>query len=99
MPSPIRGGVFVFRYEPEGVARALRPDSSLIQHGYSTPIVYRLNLREANSLFVAQSFQVLNRDLLYVSNAPIASLRKVMEIVGLITGPVYTGVVASTVVK
>src|SRR3984893_1167030 len=54
------GGVFVFRYEPEGVARALRPDSSLIQHGYSTPIVYRLNLREANSLFVAQSFQVLN---------------------------------------
>jgi len=37
--------------------------------------------------------------LLYVSNAPIASLRKVMEIVGLITGPAYTGVVASTVIK
>jgi polysaccharide export outer membrane protein len=92
-------GVFVFRYEPEDVARALRPDSPLVQHGYSTPIVYRLNLREANSLFVAQSFQVLNRDLLYVSNAPIASLRKVMEIVGLITGPAYTGVVASTVIK
>jgi polysaccharide biosynthesis/export protein len=92
-------GVFVFRYEPEDVAHALRPDSPLVQHGYSTPIVYRLNLREANSLFVAQSFQVLNRDLLYVSNAPIASLRKVMEIVGLITGPAYTGVVASTVIK
>jgi polysaccharide biosynthesis/export protein len=92
-------GVFVFRYEPEDVARALRPDSPLVQHGYSTPIVYRLNLRDANSLFVAQSFQVLNRDLLYVSNAPIASLRKVMEIVGLITGPAYTGVVASTVIK
>jgi polysaccharide biosynthesis/export protein len=93
------GGVFVFRYEPEAIARALRPDSPLIQHGYSTPIVYRLNLREANSLFVAQSFQVLNRDLLYVSNAPIASLRKVMEIVSLITTPAYTGVVASSVLK
>src|ERR1700730_649039 len=92
-------GVFVFRYEPEAIARALRPDSPLIQHGYSTPIVYRLNLREANSLFVAQSFQVLNRDLLYVSNAPIASLRKVMEIVSLITTPAYTGVVASSVLK
>ena len=92
-------GVFIFRYEPEDVARALRPDSPLIQHGFSTPIVYRLNLREANSLFVAQSFHILNRDLLYVSNAPIASLRKVMEIVSLITTPAYTGVVASTVIK
>lgn len=91
-------GVFVFRYEPEQIARALRPDSPLVQHGYSTPMVYRLNLHEANSLFLAQSFQVLNRDLLYVSSAPIADMRKVMEIVGLITGPAYTGFVASTFV-
>ena len=59
----------------------------------------RLNLREANSLFVAQNFHILNRDLLYVSNASIDNLRKVMEIVGLLTGPAYTGVVASTVIK
>jgi polysaccharide biosynthesis/export protein len=92
-------GVFVFRYEPEDVARALRPDSPLIQHGYSTPVVYRLNLREANSLFVAQNFHVLNRDLLYVSNAQIGDLRKVMEIVGLLTGPAYTGIVSSVYLK
>jgi polysaccharide biosynthesis/export protein len=92
-------GVFVFRYEPEAIARALRPDSPLVQHGYSTPMVYRLNLHEANSLFLAQSFQILNRDLLYVSSAPIADIRKVMEIVGLITGPAYTGAVASTLIK
>jgi polysaccharide export outer membrane protein len=92
-------GVFVFRYEPEEIARALRPHSPLVQHGYSTPMVYRLNLHEANSLFLAQSFQVLNRDLLYVSSAPIADMRKVMEIVGMITGPAYTGFVASTFVK
>ncbi|MGH9677940.1 MAG: polysaccharide biosynthesis/export family protein, partial [Candidatus Acidiferrum sp.] len=87
-------GVFVFRYEPEDVARALRPNSPLVQHGYSTPIVYRLDLRDPNSLFVAQSFQVLNRDLLYVSYAPITNLRKAMEIVGLITGPASSGIVA-----
>ncbi|MGH6795837.1 MAG: polysaccharide biosynthesis/export family protein, partial [Methylocella sp.] len=87
-------GVFVFRYEPEAVARALRPDSPLIQHGYSTPVVYRLNLREANSLFLAQNFQVVNRDLLYVSNAPIDDLRKVMEVVGLLSQPATTGIVA-----
>ncbi|MGB6176430.1 MAG: polysaccharide biosynthesis/export family protein [Methylocella sp.] len=87
-------GVFVFRYEPEAIARALRPDSPLVQHGYSTPIVYRLNLREANSLFVAQSFQILNRDLLYVSNAPITDLQKVMEIVGMVSQPAVTGLTA-----
>ncbi|MGH6838909.1 MAG: polysaccharide biosynthesis/export family protein [Methylocella sp.] len=92
-------GVFIFRYEPEEVARALRPDSPLIQHGYSTPVVYRLNLHEANSLFVAQSFQVLNRDLLYVSNAPVTDFQKYEEIISSITAPAYTGIVASTVIK
>jgi polysaccharide export outer membrane protein len=92
-------GVFVFRYEPEEVARALRPNSPLVQHGHSTPIVYRLNLREANSLFVAQSFHVLNRDLLYVSNAPITDLQKAMEIFAMFTAPAYTGIVASTYIK
>jgi polysaccharide export outer membrane protein len=92
-------GVFVFRYEPEEVARALRRDSPLIQHGYSTPIVYRLNLREANSLFVAQSFHILNRDLLYVSNAPVTDFQKYEEIISSLTGPAYTGLVASTIIK
>ena len=92
-------GVFVFRYEPEAIARALRPDSPLVQHGYSTPIVYRLDLHEANSLFIAQSFQVLNRDLLYVSNAPITDLQKVMEIVGLVSQPAVTGLTACLYIK
>jgi polysaccharide export outer membrane protein len=92
-------GVFIFRYEPEDVARALRPNSPLIQHGFSTPFVYRLNLREPNSLFLAQGFQIQNRDLLYVSNAPIADLRKVMEVVSLIATPAYTGVIVSRTIK
>jgi polysaccharide export outer membrane protein len=92
-------GVFVFRYEPEAIARALRPDSPLVQHGHSTPIVYRLDLHEANSLFVAQSFQVLNRDLLYVSNAPITDLQKVMAIVGLVSQPAVTGLTACLYIK
>jgi polysaccharide export outer membrane protein len=92
-------GVFVFRYEPEAIARALRPDSPLVQHGYSTPIVYRLNLHEANSLFVAQSFHILNRDLLYVSNAPITDLQKVMEIVTVVTQPAVTGLTACLYIK
>jgi polysaccharide biosynthesis/export protein len=73
-------GVFVFRYEPETVARSLRPNSTLLGRGRLTPIVYRLNLRDPNSLFTEQSFRIVNRDLVYVSNAPLADVDKVVNI-------------------
>jgi polysaccharide export outer membrane protein len=73
-------GVFVFRYEPETVARSLRPNSTLLGRGRLTPVVYRLNLRDPNSLFTEQSFRIVNRDLVYVSNAPLADVDKVVNI-------------------
>jgi polysaccharide biosynthesis/export protein len=80
-------GVFLFRFEPESVARTLRPNSPLIQPGKLTPFVYRLNMRDANSLFVAQRFPIFNRDLIYVSNAPLTDIQKVMEIFNLAITP------------
>ncbi|WP_158819046.1 polysaccharide biosynthesis/export family protein [Methylocapsa sp. S129] len=91
-------GVFIFRYEPESVVRALRPNSTLIQHGRLTPVVYRLNLRDASSLFAEQSFHIVNRDLLYVSNAPLTEVNKVVNIFSTALSPagsaasVYAGV-------
>jgi polysaccharide export outer membrane protein len=87
-------GVFIFRYEPASIARALRPDSPLIVPGRLTPIVYRLNLRDANSLFVEQNFRIANRDLIYVSNAPFTEVEKVMSVV---TGTLSTASSAATV--
>ena len=72
-------GVFIFRYESEPVARALRPDSPLVRRGRLTPIVYRLNLTDANSLFLEQHFRVANRDLIYVSNSPSSGVQKVFD--------------------
>ncbi|MEJ0095228.1 MAG: polysaccharide biosynthesis/export family protein [Methylocella sp.] len=92
-------GVFIFRFEPESVVRALRPDSSLIVHNQVTPVVYKLNLRDAASLFIAQSFRVQNRDLLYVSNAPIMDTQKIMQVVGLLSGPAVTGLVGYSYIK
>ena len=88
-------GVFVFRYEPESVVRQLRPDSPLVQRGRLTPVVYRLNLADANSLFVEQSFRIANRDLVYVSNAPSTEVEKVFAIIG---GGVSTVGAAASVV-
>jgi polysaccharide biosynthesis/export protein len=91
-------GVFIFRYEPENVVRSLRPNSPLITHGRLTPVVYRLNLREAGSLFAEQSFRIVNRDLIYVSNAPLTEINKVISIFSTALAPagsaasVYAGV-------
>jgi polysaccharide export outer membrane protein len=80
-------GVFVFRFEPESVARRLRPNSPLIQPGKLTPFVYQLNLRDPNSMFVAQTFPIFNRDVVYVSNAPLTDIQKVMEVFNLAVTP------------
>jgi polysaccharide biosynthesis/export protein len=91
-------GVFIFRFEPESVARALRPNSPLIQRGKLTPFVYQLNLRDPNGLFVAQAFPIFNKDVLYVSNAPLTDMQKVMEVFNLAVTPaasaasIYTAV-------
>ncbi|MGD1037266.1 MAG: polysaccharide biosynthesis/export family protein [Roseiarcus sp.] len=87
-------GVFIFRYEPEPVARALRPNSPLIAPGRPTPIVYRLNLSDPNSLFVEQNFRIANRDLIFVSNAPFTEVEKVM---GVLNGGLSTASSLATV--
>lgn len=92
-------GVFIFRFEPERIARALRPDSPLISPGRLTPIVYRLNLRDANGLFLAQSFRIANRDLLYVSNAPLTDVQKVVDIFSTFAYPAISAVAVCASVK
>ena len=75
-------GVFIFRYEIEPVARQFAPGNPLVQRGRLTPIVYRLNLTDPNSLFLQQSFRLANRDVLYVSNSPSTEVQKVFAIIG-----------------
>ena len=90
-------GVFIFRFETPSVARAIRPGSQLVASGQRTPIVYRLNLRDPNSLFVMQNFPIANHDVIYVSNAPFTEVSKVMAVVngGLSTGGSLAGVAAT----
>lgn len=86
------GGVFVLRFEPESVLRLLRPQSPLLQHGRLIPVVYRLDLHDTASLFAAQNFRMNNRDLVYVSNAPLTDVQKVLAIFGQVMAPTTTAV-------
>lgn len=77
-------GVFVFRYK----ALADLPEEEKgrwLAKGYSydaeIPVVYRLNLTDANSLFWMQRFPVNHKDVVYVSNAPLAEMQKFLQFV------------------
>ncbi|KVH43915.1 polysaccharide biosynthesis/export family protein [Burkholderia diffusa] len=84
-------GVFVFRMED---AKALDWPQSPVRKTADgkVPVVYRINLRDGDSFFVAQSFMIDNKDLLYVSNAPIAEVQKFLNVVFSVAYPVVTGV-------
>ncbi|WP_025098474.1 polysaccharide biosynthesis/export family protein [Burkholderia sp. A1] len=84
-------GVFIFRFEG---ADALSWPSSPVRTTADgrVPVVYRLNLRDPNAFFVAQDFMIDNKDLLYVSNAPVAELQKFLNLIFSVAYPVTTTV-------
>lgn len=76
-------GVFIFRWEkpemvPAGLATVARADGMV-------PVIYRVNLKDPATFFRAQNFEMQNRDIVYVANAPVAEFQQ------------FVGLVASTV--
>jgi len=71
-------GVFIFRLE--------RPDA-LGSGGVAgtaqqpIPVVYRVDLKDPRAFFLAQSFPMQNKDVLYVANAPAAQWQKFLNLV------------------
>jgi polysaccharide export outer membrane protein len=84
-------GVFLLRFEPVGLVRQLSPERQLPVSGDLVPVIYKLNLREAQSFFLARAFAMKDKDILYVSNAPSDPLRKFLGMVGQLTAPVAAG--------
>lgn len=78
-------GVFVFRLEdPAALSPELASTASRTLDG-KVPVIYRLDLSDPASFFIAQSFPILNHDVVYVSNAPGADLQKFVNIVSSMT--------------
>ena len=64
-----------------GQGQLTRPDGKV-------PVIYRVNLKDPASLFIAQNFIMQNKDLLYVSNAQAADYQKFLNMVVSIVYPV-----------
>lgn len=72
-------GLYVFRYESPSLVRSMKPDAKIASSG-PVPVIYQINMRAAPSYFYAQSFNVRDKDVIYVSNAYGAELNKFTRI-------------------
>jgi polysaccharide export outer membrane protein len=67
--------VFLYRGEPREVAQRLGVDCSKFQ-GPIIPIIYNVNMRDPASYFLAKTFEIRNKDVLYIANAQSVQVTK-----------------------
>jgi len=80
-------GILIYRVEPRQtlIAMGLRPTDD----GSSTcPVIYRLDLTQADGFFVARNFTMRDHDIIYTTSAGSVGLRKFLGLIGSIFAPV-----------
>jgi len=82
--------VFLFRYEPISVVRALGQPVATDAPPDVSPIVYRLDLREAKSYLLARRFPVRDKDTIFVADSESRPVFRFVEALGKVVGPVET---------
>ncbi len=84
-------GVFVFRHIPFGQLD-LEQQQIWEAKGYGVgidvPTVYRIDLLDPKSMFLLQRFPMQDKDIVYVSNAPLAEFQKFLRMIFSLTSPV-----------
>lgn len=69
------GGVFILRFEDPVRLTSIGLKVPAVKGG-GAPVVYQLNFAAAGALLLAQEFEMHDKDVVYVANAPGAELRK-----------------------
>ena len=83
-------GVFLFRLEnPDVLAPEERASAHMTPDG-KIPVIYRINMKDPAMFFVAQGFPISDKDVLYVSNAPLADFQKFVNVIYSTLLPVAT---------
>jgi len=70
--------VFLYRGETREVAKQIGVDVSQFQ-GPIIPIIYIVNLRDPSGYFLAQTFEMRNKDVLFTSNAAAVETTKFLS--------------------
>jgi polysaccharide export outer membrane protein len=85
-------GVFLFRFEPLEMMTWPRQPALVTLEG-KVPVIYRVDLKNPASFFIAQNFPIYNKDLLYVANASAAELQKFLNLVFSVIYPITAATV------
>jgi polysaccharide biosynthesis/export protein len=80
-------GVFIFRFEPKDALTWPREPVKTTPDGM-VPVVFRIDMSDPASFFLIQNFPMENRDVLYVSNAPITEINKLLAVLLSIAYPI-----------
>lgn len=85
--------IFVMRYEPAELVRALgQPVAARAPAGLS-PVVYRLDLADAKSYLLAKRFPVRDQDIVFVAEAKLVPITRALQALSQISGPVSSALV------
>lgn len=87
--------VFLLRYEKTALVKALGERGLGPGDGWS-PIAYRLDLADVRSYHLAQRFSLRDKDIIYVANAEVTPLEKVLNVFSTITAPVTSTYILCT---
>lgn len=77
--------VFLFRFADPASLPARLQNGNLVDG--KVPAIFEFNLRDPAVFFAAQTFPIHDHDLLYISDAPVEDVQKVLNIVGSIVFP------------
>ena len=83
-------GVFIFRLEDKATLGLADDPTVRTTPDGKVPVIFRVDLRDPGTFFLAQSFPIRNKDVVYVSNAPLADIQKFVNIVGSLVLPVVS---------
>lgn len=87
-------GLFVLRFEQPDVARLLANGQPVGNGDAPVPVIYHLNMRAPLAMLDGQRFAVRNDDIVYVSDAPLTNVQKVLGMFSLLAAPAVTGLSA-----
>jgi len=90
-------GVFVMRYEPTTLVREFPNVSPNLLQYQNIPVAYHLNMKDPSALFAARRFAIRDKDIIYVSNAPLAEIGKVVQLVQMVAQPAVTGIAVTRI--
>lgn len=80
---------FVYRLEDRKVVERMGADLSMFpKEQRIIPTVYRANMRDPSSFFVAKSFPMRDNDLVYISNADSVEVTKLLSIINQVSSTV-----------